>query len=329
MTQTTSGLEPIFMLYYLRRRKINPNDEGARVDFTDQNGDTWMEYPIFHPKFKTWLQTEHNLTTEAINNFNPASLEEFVKMSPWFGSTANDINWIKRVEIQAIIQKYTSHSISSTINLPNDVTKEEVAEIYMASFDAQLKGVTIYRDGSRTGVLVAQGDNGTEFTSVDATKRPERLKAESHRIKVKGEEFNILVGLMNDKPYEVFAFAGKTFNRGTGFLVKESKGKYTYESNTVHSLDIANGMTDEQAVITRLISTSLRHSVDIQFIVEQLVKPDGEITSFTKAIARTLKKYIKDEDLLARAKCDDCGSTNLRMEEGCSRCNECGASACS
>lgn len=324
MTQTTSGLEPLFMPYYIRRRKINPNDPETRIDFTDQNGDNWMEYPVMHPQFKKWCEKLHpdsDITNQEIVN-------DLFKKSPWHGSTANDIDWVQRVEIQSIIQNYTSHSISSTINLPKEATKQDVAEIYLASFDKNLKGVTIYRDGSRTGVLVSDTDTPITFEQRDAIKRPEKLQAESHIVSVRGNKFNVLVGLMDDKPYEVFAFGGEHFKKGGGKLIKEKKGKYTYVSDTTHSLDIVSGMTDEQAAITRLISTSLRHGAKIQFIVEQLQKTDGDITSFTKAIARVLKKYIKDEELLSRAKCSDCGSTNLRMEEGCVMCNDCGSSKC-
>lgn len=328
MTQTTSGLEPLFSPYYMRRRKVNPNDPNARVDFVDQNGDKWMEYPIMHPKFRDYIiaQADGKYTPEELDKND---LEGFFKESPWYGSTANDINWIERVNIQQIIQHYTSHSISSTINLPNDVTQEEVADIYIHSYDAGLKGVTIYRDGSRTGVLVTNTEDKDSFTTNNAPKRPEVLDAESHVVTIKGEKFNVLVGLMQGRPYEVFAFAGTHFKKGEGQLVKEQKGKYTYQSDTVHSLDIANGMTDEQAALTRMISTALRHGADIQFVVEQLGKSDGVIVSFSKSIARVLKKYIKDEDLLARATCQDCGSTNLRMEEGCVKCNDCGSSKCS
>lgn len=327
LSQTTSGLEPLFSAFYTRRRKVNPNDPDARVDFVDQNGDKWMEYPVLHEQFKRWIEIQTNKPFDI--NTPVEQVQEYFEKSPWYGSTANDIDWIKRVEIQAIIQKYTSHSISSTINLPESVTQEEVSKIYIESYNQGLKGVTIYRDGSRTGVLVTNTEKNDKFVTHDAPKRPKELPAESHVVSVRGQKFNVLVGLMDERPYEVFGFGQEHFKKGEGVLIKEKKGKYTYQSDTVHSLDIANGMTDEQAAITRLISTSLRHGADIQYVVEQLQKTDGDITSFSKAIARVLKKYIKDEDMLARAKCEDCGSTNLRMEEGCVRCNDCGSSACS
>lgn len=324
MSQTTSGLEPLFSPYYVRRRKINPNDPETRIDFTDQNGDNWMEYPVMHQQFERWCRKNYpdaDITNQEV-------VDNLFKESPWYGSIANDIDWVERVEIQSIIQHYTSHSISSTINLPKEATKEDVAEIYLASYNKGLKGVTIYRDGSRTGVLVTDTSTDNTFEPKDALKRPQELQAESHIVSVRGKKFNVLVGLVDDKPYEVFAFGGEHFKRGSGKLIKEKKGKYTYVSNTAHSLDIATGMTDEQAAITRLISTSLRHGTKIQFIVEQLQKTDGDITSFTKAIARVLKKYIQEDELLHRAKCDDCGSTNIRMEEGCMVCNDCGSSKC-
>ena len=328
MCQTTSGLEPLFMPFYMRRKKVNPNDKDVRVDFTDQNGDNWQEFPILHPKFKDWMNKTWDYNEVMGNQTTKENLQLAFEKSPWYGSTANDIDWVERVKIQGIIQQYTSHSISSTINLPNDVTQEEVSKIYLASYDEGLKGVTIYRDGCRSGVLVSDTEKKESFTRHDAPKRPDVLDADSHIVTVRGDKFNILVGLFEGHPYEVFAFNGKNFNKGSGKLIKEKAGKYSYESDTVHSLDIANGMTDEQAALTRLISTSLRHGADIQYVVEQLQKTDGDITSFSKAIARTLKKYIAEEALLNRAKCQDCDSTNLRMEEGCVKCNDCGSSKC-
>jgi len=343
LTQTSSGCEPVFMPFYMRRKKVNPNDKDTRVDFTDQNGDTWQEYPVFHEKFKDWLQLVGTHGVTEVGNFNYVdkvdnwalfgkvnpTIEECVEQSPWYKSTANDIDWNRRLKIQEVLQRYTSNAISSTLNLPEDTTLDTVSQIYMNASKMGLKGVTIYREGSRSGVLVdSSKKDKTVFESRDAVERPKVLDAESHITTVQGTKFNVLVGLLNGKPYEVFGFGQVHFDKGVGKLIKEKKGKYTYESDTTHSLDIANGMTDEQAALTRLISTSLRHGADIQFIVEQLQKTDGDITSYTKAIARVLKKYINEDDLLARAKCQNCGSTNLKYEEGCLSCLDCGSSKC-
>lgn len=337
LTQTTSGLEPLFAPYYMRRKKVNPGED-VRVDFVDQNGDSWMEYPILHPKFKDWLQIQINKTaidpeSYLIEMMPKSELEARFKVSPWYGSTANDIDWTRRIEIQNIIQQYTTHSISSTINLPNQITVDEVNTIYMHSFDQNLKGVTIYRDGSRTGVLVNEPNTKKDlFESRDAPKRPEILPCDIKRTKVKGNIFTVIVGLYDGKPYEVFAIPSSIMEGYTsGILTKKSKGMYnltcSLDDELIIMKDITQTMTDEQEAITRLISTSLRHGAEIRFIVEQLGKTDGELHSFTKAIARMLKSYIPD-GTISTLSCLECGSSSLVFEEGCVVCKECGSSKC-
>ena len=245
----------------------------------------------------------------------------------WF--TANDIDWIKRVEIQSIIQKYTTHSISSTINLPNSVSEQEVSEIYLESWKKGLKGITVYRDGSRSGVLVSNSEankSRDEFNYVDAVKRPKQLDAEVHMTKVGGVPHYIIVGLLNNKPYEIF-IENKELPIGKGILIKQSKGNYKFVKDGYEKI-VTSEMSDEQAAITRLTSTSLRHGTDIKFLVEQLNKCDGDLFSFTKGLARTLKKYIPD-GVKSTVSCQDCGSTNVIFEEGCNKCLDCGSSACS
>tara|TARA_R110001606_G_scaffold8292_4_gene36338 strand:+ start:7481 stop:10075 length:2595 start_codon:yes stop_codon:yes gene_type:complete len=332
LTQTTSGLEPLFMPYYMRRKKVNPGEQGVRVDFTDQNGDNWMEYPILHTKFRDWLVTylskvEQEHKPNDVNTMTNEELEVYFQISPWYGSTANDINWIERVNIQAIIQKYTTHSISSTINLPNDVTKEEVSKIYLASHEAKLKGVTIYRDGCRTGVLVSENTkNKSSFEYKDAIKRPRELEGEVHLSRTKDVNYKVIIGLLNNKPYEVFIDESENEFSGLGMIYKKSKSQYFFKKNDV-TIDISSNMTDEQAAITRLVSTSLRHGTDIKYIVEQLKKSDGDMFSFTKSLARVLKKYIPDGEK-STVSCEECGSENVIFEEGCSKCLDCGSSKC-
>lgn len=323
LAQTTSGIEPLFMPFYTRRKKVNPNDKDVRVDFTDQNGDTWMEYSVLHPKFEQWLIQYRGSTN--VRNYTAETLEKYFKKSPWYGSIANDIDWIKRVEIQGIIQKYITHSISSTINLPSDVSEEEVSKIYLESWNKGLKGITVYRDGSRSGVLVSNTSPTNKFEYKDAPKRPKELSAEAHVTTVKGDQFSVIVGLFDDKPYEVFIESNHKLT-GEGFIKKKSRSVYLFEQNDT-SIDISSEMTDEQAAITRLVSTSLRHGADIKFIVEQLNKSDGDLFSFTKGLARVLKKYIPD-GAKASIKCSDCGSENVIFEEGCHKCLDCGSSKC-
>lgn len=326
MCQTSSGIEPIFQPYYIRRKKVNPNDKDTRVDFTDQNGDTWQEFPVLHPKFKDWINyiSKGNQDIAILDN---NQLLNYYKSSPYYGSTANDIDWIKRVEIQSTIQKYITHSISSTINLPQNVTEEEVSKIYLESWKKGLKGITVYRDGSRSGVLVSkENKNRNTFDYVDAVKRPKELIAEVHMTKVGGVPYYVIVGLLNDKPYEIF-IENKQIPQGKGKMIKQSRGNYKFVQNDYEQIITAE-MTDEQTAITRLVSTSLRHGANIKFLVEQLNKTPGDLFSFTKGIARVLKKYIPN-GAKSTIKCVSCGSENVVFEEGCLSCKDCGSSACS
>jgi ribonucleoside-diphosphate reductase alpha chain len=325
LSQTTSGLEPLFQPYYIRRKKINPADSDAKIDFVDQNGDKWKEYGVLHPKFKEWIKTTHNKTDNYVDSLTVNELDQFYKISPWNGSTANDIDWISRIEIQSIIQHYTSHSISSTINVPNNISVAEVEEIYMKSWEMGLKGVTIYRDGCRTGVLVT---NSTPTSNVNnADKRPKTLNGEIFSISVQGEPFTVVIGFLEaDIPYEIFAFKGHTLNNCTGVIEKIKSGNYRFTSGN-KEIDITSNMESAHESITRLVSMSLRHKVSIKFIVEQLNKPNEDLTKFSKSIARILKKYIENGEM-STIKCEKCGTKNIVFEQGCSICKNCGDSKC-
>lgn len=335
LTQTTSGLEPLFSWGYMRRKKVNPGDKTSRIDFTDQNGDSWMEYPVLHPKFKMWLDVHVSLGGfYNIESLTRDELEEHFKNSPWYGSTANDIDWNKRVEIQSIIQKYTTHSISTTLNLPNDVSLEEVSDIYMKSWEMNLKGQTIYRDGSRSGVLVNLDSDKpvTTFEQHDAPKRPVDLNCNIHHVKSKGQDYTVVVGLLDNKPYEVFIVPMKiAADHESGMLSKKKSGVYnlvySFDEEIMILRDLTENMTDEQEAITRLISTSLRHGADIKFVVEQLQKTEGDLNSFVRVIARILKKYIPEGEK-STLKCHDCGGSNVVFQEGCAVCMDCGSSKC-
>lgn len=330
----TGGIEPLFSPYYFRRKKVNPGEQGVRVDFVDQNGDSWTEYPVLHPYFKEWLIFMCEGTDDIIDNFTKEELKTWFEQSPWYGSTANDIDWVKRVEMQGIIQKYITHSISSTINLPSNVSEEEVSKIYMESWKKGLKGITVYRDGSRSGVLITEPKKETnKFGYLDAVKRPKELDGELHTVSIKGESYAVVVGMLDGNPYEVFAFRnGLNFQKGKGIIAKQKRGVYHFIPNDESQPGVANlqdaALHGDEQVLTRLISGMLRHGMNPHFICDQINKTPLEIVSFGKALTRVLKTYIKEEELKGKVKCSDCGSTNIRLEEGCSRCLDCGNSRC-
>lgn len=324
LTATTSGVEPLFQPYYFRKKKINPGEIGVKVDFVDKNGDSWQEFPVLHSKFKNWLNVHFHLEEGEALHTEEELIERF-KLSPWYGSTANDIDWIKRVEIQSILQRYTTNAISSTINLPKETTLEQVSEIYMEAWKQGLKGITVYRDGSRDGVLTTEASKNTLFDTHNAPKRPKELLGEAFISTTGQVEYNVFVGLLDNKPYEIF-IDPFTRIKGKGVILKKSKSNYYFKNDT-ETINITMDINDEQAAITRLVSTSLRHGADIKFIVEQLQKTSGDLFGFTKSLARVLKKYIPD-GAKSTIICNECGSSNVVFEEGCSVCKDCGNSKC-
>jgi ribonucleoside-diphosphate reductase alpha chain len=321
MTQTSSGIEPVFLLYYLRKKKGNLNDQDFRSDEVDQNGDHWMHFIQMHPPYRKWLQG--HLGKEDI------TIEDAEKVSkqPWQGSLAPDLNWKKRSGMQGRVQQHVDHAISSTINLPNNVTVEEVAEIYETAWKEGCKGITVYRDGCRTGVIVATDDK-------DETpeERPKKVQCDVHHITKRGEEYFVLVGLINEKPYEVFAgkngFMGKKVKEGT--IVRARKGVYRAELDDGTEILPQDFCNDEEEMITRLASSCLQNNVDIHDIVLQLEKSQGDILGFGKSIARALKKYIPDGTEIKGEVCPQCSaSDSLIRQEGCATCQNCGFSKCS
>lgn len=330
LTQTTSGIEPLFKAYYIRRKKINPGEEGVRVDFVDKTGDSWQEFPVLHPQFKEWIRVEYKtITDEDISIMTPEVLQDFLSKSPWYGSEAEDIDWIKRVEIQSVAQKYVSNAISSTLNLPSTVTHEKVSEIYMKGWELGLKGQTVYVDGSRSGVLVSSADQGTkeEFPQRSAPKRPKELPCFAHKSISKGIQYSVIVGLLDNKPYELFITEGAAY--GNGVIKKVKRGHYIFEKTDTDkpfSEDITANMSLEQSAVTRLASGMLRHGADVKYVMDQLDKCSGNMFDFTGSLKRVLSKYVKGE---SGAVCPSCGEESLIMEEGCKRCTSCGFSACS
>jgi ribonucleoside-diphosphate reductase alpha chain len=336
LTQTSSGIEPQFMITpYIRRKKGNPGDSGFRVDFVDQNGDSWMEFKVYPPKVKMWIDVTG---------------ETDLAKSPWHGSCASELDWKKRVELQAAVQSNIDHAISSTLNLPSDVTVEAVDEIYRTAWKAGCKGITIYRDGCRTGVLVDEKKSTAakddEISPTRAPKRPEELKCDVHHIQVKGHPFVVIVGLMKDKPYEVFAAPNsvdedkstplipKSF--ASGVTTKEARGRYRVDltdksNNTLTVTKLNEKETGDEAALTRMISTAMRHGADIQFVVQQLEKVKGDMTNFSRSVARALKKYIPDGTEVKGETCENCENKDkcsLVRQEGCITCKSCGWTKC-
>jgi ribonucleoside-diphosphate reductase alpha chain len=323
MSQTSSGIEPIFKLYYTRRRKINPSDSNARVDFVDQNKDKWQEYPVLHHAVEKYFNQNKSIRDQwnKIQQESPISAwaEELTALLPPYFVSANDVNSVMRVKIQGALQRYIDHGVSSTINLPRDTTVETISDIYKLAWKEGLKGVTVYVEGSRSGVLVDAGTNkaqpkGRESNEIiynDAPKRPKTLKCDIHRASVDGKYWLIIVGIFNGKPYEVFG--GEISNvdiprrRDKGIIIKR---KVTGQANAIYDLEVGDDdddkiivrnitqtfNNDDFAWATRQLSSELRHGVHPRFIVEQLRKSNtSALTHFSKAVARVLAKYIRED----------------------------------
>lgn len=334
LAQTSSGLEPVYLLSYKRRRKINPNDKNATVDFVDKMGDKWQEFNVYHPKLKKWMDATGNTD---------------VNQSPYFGSTAPEIDWIKRVELQALVQKYTTHSISSTINLPNNVSIDKVGDIYIEAWKRGLKGITVYRDGSRSGVLMAADDMAKKEEQLDehhAPKRPAVLEADVIRFQNGNEKWIAVMGLLNNKPYEIFTGkAEDMFNLPSwvkkGWVIKSKtedeikrydfrfKDKDGYNT-TIEGL--SRIFDKEYWNYAKLISGVLRHGMPLNKVVDLIAHlnlEDETINTWKAGVERALKKYIPDGTLARDRKCPQCGDAEgLIYEEGCLKCKNCGHTKC-
>lgn len=327
MAGTSSGIEPIFLPFYQRKRKCM--SESDRVDYVDKVGEKYTLFTVVHPNLKRWAIENLNYSEEDVNDWSLGVWKEVWKESPYYGSTAPEIDWRQRVKLQGVVQKYITHSISSTVNLAKETTEEEIADIYIESWKQGLKGITIYRDGCREGVLT-KVEKPTTITDRQAPKRPKELEADAYLIKAKGEQFIILVGMLESKPYEIFAFRPRnpiSFKPHKGVITKVSKMHYSFTSDVFHidNLELANENVEENAA-TLYSSMLLRHGVDIKYIVKTAKKVNDNITSFSSAMCRVLSKYIPNEEIKGEV-CPDCGGTLVR-EGGCIHCKDCGYSKC-
>lgn len=324
---TSSGIEPIFLPFYQRKRKCM--SESDRVDYVDKVGEKYTLFTVVHPNLKRWAIETMNYSESEVNEWSLGIWEEVWKESPYYGSTAPEIDWRQRVKLQGVVQKYITHSISSTVNLAKETTEEEIADIYIEAWKQGLKGITIYRDGCREGVLT-QVEKPKTIEGRQAPKRPKELEADAYLIKAKGEQFIILVGMLESKPYEVFAFRPRnpiSFKPHKGVITKVSKMHYSFTSDVFHidNLELANENVEENAA-TLYSSMLLRHGVDIKYIVKTAKKVNDNITSFSSAMCRVLSKYIPNEEIKGEV-CPDCGGTLVR-EGGCIHCKDCGYSKC-
>ena len=345
LTQTTSGIEPAFMLHYTRRKKLTGQDVDARVDFTDDSGDKWQEYTVYHHGFKQWLDS-----TDPDCGWDADDLSVAVSHSPYAGATANEIDWVAKVKMQAAAQKWVCHAISNTTNLPADVSVETVKDVYMKGWELGCKGVTVYRDGSRTGVLVSSNKRtqdpraSGEIITRSAPKRPEEMDCDIHQANIKGEAWTILVGLMKGKPYEVIGGLSEYVEIPRRHTTGKIRRRSRKSVNSKYDLII--GSSDDEFVIkdivkvfdnpnhsafTRTISLALRHGVPVQYMVEQLQKDkDADLFSFAKVTARCLKKYIADGTKASNGVFETacCDNPNIIYQEGCATCANCGMAKC-
>ncbi len=348
MTQTSSGIEPVFMPVYKRRRKVNPNDKDSRVDFVDEVGDSWEEYVVFHHRFKEWMKVNgHEIT----DDYSQEELDKLVKASPYYKATSNDVDWLSKVRMQGAVQKWVDHSISVTINLPNDATEELVGQLYLEAWQAGCKGVTVYRDGSRSGVLISNEEkkeeteegNNTPFP----TTRPEVLQADVVRFQNNKDKWIAFIGLIDDRPYEIFTgFAddeeGILIPRWVteGAIIKArnedgtSRYDFQYENKRGYKTTIeglSHKFNPEYWNYAKLISTTLRHGMPIEKVVDLIssLQLDSEsINTWKNGVARALKRFIADGTVAKKQKCTNCNSSNLIYQEGCLTCQDCGSSKC-
>lgn len=345
MTQTSSGIEPVFLPVYKRRRKVNPNDPQVRVDFVDEVGDSWEEYTVFHHKFVTWMQANNLDTTK---NYSQEEINELIEKSPYYKATSNDVDWMSKVRMQGQVQKWVDHSISVTINLPSSATEELVGQLYVEAWKSGCKGVTVYRDGSRAGVLLNNSEKKDDDTSSKfPKKRPEILEADVVRFQNNKEKWIAFVGLIDGKPYEIFTgladdedgiLLPKSVQKGFIIKSRDSDGTSRYDfqyvnkrgyKTTIEGLSFK--FNKEYWNYAKLISGVLRHGMpieDVLHLVAGLQLDNENINNWKNGVERALKKYVPNGTKVKKGHCENCGSDELIYQEGCLICQNCGSSKC-
>lgn len=346
LTQTTSGIEPVFMVSYKRRRKVNPNDQNVKVDFVDEVGDHWEEYNVFHHKFIDWLRLNGH-DVEKVMHMKEDELNHIIAQSPYYKATANDVDWVAKVKMQGAVQKWVDHSISVTVNVPNEVTEDLVGQIYQTAWESGCKGVTVYRDGSRSGVLVSDSKNKekeNEFKETTAPKRPNVLEAEVVRFNNDSEKWVAVVGILNDRPYEIFTGKAEGFylpsyvQMGRVFKNKMENGEKRYDFQfedmdgykvTIEGL--SRSFHKEYWNYAKLISGILRHGMPLPSVVdviEDMNLSGDRLHTWKNGVARALKRFIPDGTKAQGRVCKTCQQDSVIYQEGCLICTHCGESKC-
>ena len=349
MTQTTSGIEPVFLPVYKRRRKVNPNDTDVHIDYVDETGDAFEEYVVFHHKFVTWMMANGY---PAAKKYTSAEIDDMIAHSPYYKATSNDVDWVQKVKMQGRIQRWVDHSISVTINLPNDVSEDLVDQLYVEAWRSGCKGCTVYRDGSRAGVLISAEDKKKKGETKMAppqivSTRPAELDADVVKFQNNREKWIAFVGLLNGRPYEIFTgladdeegiMLPKTVEKGSIIKSYDSDGRKHYDFQfknkrgfkmTLEGLD--SKFEPEYWNYAKLISGVLRYGMPITQViklVQEMELNNESINTWKNGVARALKKYLPNGTEVKGQECPNCGSETLVYQEGCLLCANCGATEC-
>ena len=355
LTQTTSGIEPVFLPVYKRRRKVNANDKEVRVDFVDESGDAFEEYVVYHPKFITWMNIKG---IEVKDNYTQEQIDEIVAKSPYYTATSNDVDWLNKVKMQGAVQKWVDHSISVTINLPNDVSEDMVNKLYVEAWKSGCKGCTVYRDGSRSGVLISLKNEKKKTTENAAPspadengfvthKRPIELDADVVRFQNNKEKWIAFIGLIDGKPYEIFTgiadddegiFCPKSVSKGKIIKVIDENGQKRYDFQFVNKRGfkttiegLSEKFNPEFWNYAKLISGVLRYRMPIAQVLKlvgSLELDNQSINTWKVGVERALKKYLPNGEKASGQTCPNCGQESLVYQEGCLICTNCGTSRC-
>lgn len=355
LTQTTSGIEPVFLPVYKRRRKVNANDKEVRVDFVDESGDAFEEYVVYHPKFITWMNING---IEVKDNYTQEQIDEIVAKSPYYKATSNDVDWLNKVKMQGAVQKWVDHSISVTINLPNDVSEDMVNKLYVEAWKSGCKGCTVYRDGSRSGVLISLKNEKKKTTENAAPspadengfvthKRPIELDADVVRFQNNKEKWIAFIGLIDGKPYEIFTgiadddegiFCPKSVSKGKIIKVIDENGQKRYDFQFVNKRGfkttiegLSEKFNPEFWNYAKLISGVLRYRMPIAQVLKlvgSLELDNQSINTWKVGVERALKKYLPNGEKASGQTCPNCGQESLVYQEGCLICTNCGTSRC-